>query len=366
VGLCCKKENEKMKIIIPMAGMGKRMRPHTLTVPKPLLPVAGKPIVQRLVEDIATVCNEPLEEIAFIIGPSFGKEVEQMLIGVAEKLGAKGSIWYQEEALGTAHAIMCAAPVLDGKVVVAFADTLFKADFKLDSSQEGIIWVQKIDDPRAFGVVKVNAEGHITDFVEKPQTFVSDLAIIGIYYFRDGANLRSELQYLLDNNIRDKGEYQLTNALENMKTKGVKFAPGKVSEWLDCGNKDATVYTNQRVLEFKRTTEKLISDSVTNDASRIVEPCFIGQNVILKNSVIGPHASIGDNTVVENSVIKNSIVQHNAKLSGVSIDNSMLGSFTVIEGIHGSISIGDYNTMSCVNGMEKAAQPAGGKSEKNT
>src|SRR5665213_1507056 len=232
-----------MKIIIPMAGMGKRMRPHTLTVPKPLIPVAGKPMVQRLVEDIATVCNDPIEEIAFIIGPTFGKIVEEMLKGVAAKLGATGKIFYQDEAFGTAHAIMCAKEILEGKVVVAFADTLFKADFKMDTSQEGIIWVQKIEDPKMFGVVKVNAENVITDFVEKPQTFVSDLAIIGIYYFRDGKNLRNELQYLLDNNIRDKGEYQLTNALENMKNKGLKFFPGRVTEWLDCGNKDATVYT---------------------------------------------------------------------------------------------------------------------------
>src|SRR5688500_161214 len=220
-----------MKIIVPMAGMGKRMRPHTLTTPKPLLPIAGKPIVQRLVEDIGKACSEKVDEVAFIIG-RFGKETEKNLVKVATDMGAKGTIHYQEEALGTAHAIMCAKEALDGKVVVAFADTLFKADFKMDTSKEGIIWVQKIEDPRQFGVVKINSEGLITDFVEKPQTFVSDLAIIGIYYIKDGANLRKELQYLLDNDIRDKGEFQLTNALENMKQKGVKFSPGKVTEWL--------------------------------------------------------------------------------------------------------------------------------------
>lgn len=328
-----------------MAGMGKRMRPHTLTVPKPLIPVAGKPIVQRLVEDIATVCDEPVDEIAFIIGPTFGKDVEKMLVDVASKVGAKGTIRYQEEALGTAHAIMCAKDELIGKVVVAFADTLFKADFKLDSSQEGIIWVQQIEDPRMFGVVKVNAENVITDFVEKPQTFVSDLAIIGIYYFKDGANLRKELQYLLDNNIRDKGEYQLTNALENMKNKGIRFAPGKVTEWLDCGNKDATVYTNQRVLEFKRASEKLVAASVKNENAEIIEPCYIGENVVLKNCVVGPHASIGDNTVVDNSVVKNSIVQKNSKIIDCEIENSMVGNFTELNNVEGDLSIGDYNVM---------------------
>ena len=334
-----------MKIIVPMAGMGKRMRPHTLTIPKPLLPIAGKPIVQRLVEDIAKVCKEHVDEIAFIVGPSFGKEIEAKLIAIAEKLGARGLIYYQEEALGTAHAIYCAEPSLSGKVVVAFADTLFKADFQLDSEKEGIIWVQKIEDPRAFGVVKVNAQNTITDFVEKPETFVSDLAIIGIYYFRDGDNLRKEIRYLLDNHILDKGEYQLTNALENMKNKGLKFSPGKVSEWLDCGNKNATVYTNQRVLEFVRNTESLIAKDVQQSGSKIIEPCYIGDHVMLINATVGPHVSIGANTRVENSVIKNSIIQENTKIYESNIVNSMVGSQAEISGLHGELSVGDFNVI---------------------
>lgn len=328
-----------------MAGMGKRMRPHTLTVPKPLIPVAGKAIVQKLAEDITKVCNEQPDEIAFIIGPTFGKEVEKMLLDIAADLKAKGSIWYQEEALGTAHAIMCAKECLDGKVVVAFADTLFKADFKMDTEQEGIIWVQKIEDPRAFGVVKVNDAGHITDFVEKPQEFVSDLAIIGIYYFKDGGNLRKELQYLLDNNIRDKGEFQLTNALENMKNKGIKFAPGKVTEWLDCGNKDATVYTNQRVLEFMKGEKSLRGANVKIENSTIIEPCYIGQNVVVTNSVVGPYVSLGDNTKVSNSVISDSIVQKNTVITNKVIAKSMIGSFAEVSGQPADLSVGDYNVI---------------------
>jgi glucose-1-phosphate thymidylyltransferase len=332
-----------MRIIIPMAGMGKRMRPHTLTVPKPLVPIAGKPIVQRLVEDITKVCNEKVEEIAFIIAPSFDAEVEKMLTGIAADLGAKGSIWYQEEALGTAHAILCAAPALEGKVVVAFADTLFKADFKMDTTREGIIWVQKIEDPRAFGVVKLDHSGNITDFVEKPQTFVSDLAIIGIYYFNDGAYLRSELQYLLDNDIRDKGEYQLTNALENMKTKGTKFAPGKVTEWLDCGNKDATVYTNQRYLEFISNSKELKGDGVVLENSTVIEPCYIGNGAHIVNSVIGPHVSVGAGTRIESSVISNSIIQTHTKIKDARIVNSMVGNYAEIHGKAFDLSVGDYN-----------------------
>ena len=327
-----------------MAGMGKRMRPHTLTTPKPLIPIAGKPMVQRIVEDITKVCDEEVDEIAFVIG-RFGKEAEENLVKVAESLGAKGSIFYQDEPLGTAHAIMCAKECLTGKVVVAFADTLFRADFKLDSSQEGIIWVQKVDDPKPFGVVKLDANNVITDFVEKPTTFVSDLAIIGIYYFKDGAYLRSELQYLLDNDIKEKGEYQLTNALENMKAKGTKFNPGKVTEWLDCGNKDATVYTNQRILEFIQTKETLVHPSVKNQQSKIIAPCFIGESVQLINATVGPHVSIGANSVIENSTVKNSIIQTNSKIANAELSNSMVGNFAEFTGKSDNASIGDYTTI---------------------
>lgn len=334
-----------MKIIVPMAGMGKRMRPHTLTVPKPLIPIAGKPIVHRLMEDIVKICQEPVDEIAYIIGPTFGEAVEKNLVSIAKSLGAKGSIYYQEEALGTAHAIMCAKESLSGPVVVAFADTLFKADFKLDASAEGIIWVKQVEDPRQFGVVKLSEEGHITDFVEKPEEFVSDLAIIGIYFFRDGEYLRSELQYLLDNDIRDKGEYQLTNALENMKNKGIRFSPGTVTEWLDCGNKAATVYTNQRYLEFI-ADQKLIADSAVITNSVIIPPVFIGEGVHITDSVVGPHVSVGEKSKLKHVVISNSIVQTNTSLSNGVIADSLIGSHVHVKGQARDLNLGDYSTES--------------------
>jgi glucose-1-phosphate thymidylyltransferase len=331
-----------MQIIIPMAGKGKRMRPHTLTTAKPLIPVAGKPVVQRLVEDITKVCGQKVNEIAFIIGPDFGAEVEQDLIKVAESQGAKGSIYYQDIALGTAHAIMCAKDAIKGKTVVAFADTLFKADFIMDTEQEGVIWVQKIADPSQFGVVKLDANGIITDFIEKPTTFVSDLAIIGIYYFKDGDYLKKELQYLLDNDIKEKGEFQLTNALENMKAKGTKFLPGQVTEWLDCGNKNATVYTNQRVLEFDKGKSHLKGKNISNTNSLIIEPCFIGENVELTNTIIGPHASIGPNSKIKNSIIQNSIIQKDSKINNANVANSMLGIGSEVTGKALDLSISDY------------------------
>ncbi len=322
-----------------MAGRGSRLRPHTLTIPKPLMPVAGKPIVHRLVEDITKVSNEKVDEIAFIIG-DFGDETEKQLLEIAESLGAKGSIYHQEEALGTAHAILCAGDSLDGNVVVAFADTLFKADFTLDTQNDGIIWVNQIDNPSAFGVVKLDEEGTITDFVEKPKEFVSDLAIIGIYYFKDGKNLRAELQHLIDSGERENGEYQITNVLENMKSKGAKFKTGKVSAWMDCGNKNITVDTNKRVLDFEG--KNIIEGNFTNNNSVIIEPCFIGDNVTLTNSVVGPHVSIGNNTTIVNSVIDNSIIQNHAHIEKGNMTNSMIGNYAKITGNSQDLSVGDY------------------------
>ncbi len=333
-----------MKIIVPMAGVGKRMRPHTLTVPKPFLPIAGKPIVQRLVEDIAEVCDDPIEEIAYVIG-DFGKDCEERLKGIASDLGAKASVHYQEEALGTAHAVLCAGDKLEGKCVVAFADTLFRSELKMDDDAEGVIWVKRVeDDPSSFGLVSLDNEGYITDMVEKPEDPPSDLAIIGIYYLRDAAHLKRELQYLVDHDIKEKGEYQLTNALERMKDQGVRFEAGRVDEWLDCGKKDLTVHTNQRVLEFKKN-EEMISTEHTNENSIIVPPCYVGKGVVLENSVIGPYVSVGEGSRISDSVIRNSIVQSESKVRGAHFANSMIGNQVEYERPPKDLSIGDHNVV---------------------
>jgi glucose-1-phosphate thymidylyltransferase len=334
-----------MKIIVPMAGIGSRLRPHTLTIPKPLTLIAGKPIVQRLVEDIVKVVHQTVEEIAFVIGPSFPKDTEEKLMKIAKSMGAKGKVFIQEQALGTAHAIQCAKESLNGPCVVAFADTLFKADFTLDANADGAIWVKQVEEPSAYGVVKLK-DGVITDFVEKPVKFVSDLAIIGIYYFKKGDILRDEIQYLLDNDIQEKGEYQLTNALENMKQKGLKFVPGTVSAWMDCGNKEITVETNGRVLQFAHEeNENLVSDSVSLENSKIIAPCYIGENVVLKNATVGPNVSLGDHSKVENSSINNSLIQTNTTIKNATLKNAMIGNNAYFDGNFTVISIGDYSVL---------------------
>lgn len=333
-----------MNIIIPMAGLGKRLRPHTLTVPKPLLPIAGKPIVHRLVEDIAKVCSEKINTIGFIIHPSFGKDVEEDLKKIAGEVGAEGKIFYQKEALGISHALLFAKELFKGNVIVAFADTLFKADFKLDTSKDGIIWVQQVEDPSQFGVIKLNAKNEIVEFVEKPTNFVSDLAIIGIYFFKDGESLAREMQYLIDRDIKEKGEYQFTTALQNLNKKGAVFTPGRVTEWLDCGNKNVTVQTNQRYLEFIKD-QKLVSPKARLDNAVIIPPCFVGEDVIIENSVIGPYVSIGKNSHIKNSRISNSIIQTNTKISQAVMENCMLGNFVNFEARPLDLSVGDFNVI---------------------
>lgn len=327
-----------------MAGRGTRLRPHTLTVPKPLIPVAGKPIIQRLVEDLAIAYPGKIQEIAYIVG-DFGPDVEKELIHIAEKLGAKGKIYYQDKALGVGHAIHCAWESLHGKCMIAFADTLFKADFKFSDQEDGVIWVQKVKDPSAYGVVTLDAQGYITTFVEKPAVFVSDLAIVGIYYFREAEKLREKLHHIILNDIKEKNEYQLTTALDLLKQEGTRFQTGEIEEWLDCGNKEAILYSNERMLEFNRH-QKLVAASATIENSVIIPPCFVGENAVVRNSVIGPYVSVGNQSTVENTVITNSIIQNKSQIKNGVLDNSMIGNASKFTGSKDELNLGDYSNFS--------------------
>lgn len=332
-----------------MAGRGSRLRPHSLTVPKPLIPVAGQPIVHRLVKDIVKVLKQPIDEIAFVLGDPafFGDEVVSSLKKLAENLGAKASIYRQDQPLGTGHAIMCAKESLSGPAVIAYADTLIRADFNLDQEADSVIWVKQVDKPEAFGVVKLNDKKEIVELVEKPKEFVSDLAVIGIYYFKDVSVLKEELQHVLDNNIINGGEYQINDGIKGMMEKGKVFKTGQVDEWMDCGNKPVTIETNTRMLEFLKADgdEQLVANSVKLDNSNIIEPCFIGENVELKNTTVGPNVSIGKDCVIEDSIIKNSLIQTKTKIKNANLEEAMIGNNVVYNGNFTKISIGDYSIL---------------------
>ncbi len=331
-----------MNIIIPMAGRGTRMRPHTLTTPKPLLPIAGKPIVERLISKLVYASKEDIEHIGFIIGSDFGDEVELYLLDLAQSFGAKGHIYYQDKPKGIAHALLYAKELFYGKVIIGLADTLFEISQPFELHEDGVLLVQQVNDPSSFGVVTLNEDQYISELVEKPKEFVSDLAIIGIYYFKDGDGLLKEMEYLLEHDIKTKGEYQLTDAIERLRNKGKKLTVQKVDEWLDCGNKDALIQTNSFILSHEKDQSN-IHKSVTNINSVIVMPCFIDQGVILENAIIGPNVSIGKGSKVVQSIVSNSIISQDSFLENKILDNSMLGNHVSIKGTIDSMSVGDYS-----------------------
>ncbi len=337
-----------MKIIVPMAGRGSRLRPHTLTVPKPLVPVAGTPIVEQLVNDIAGVVNQPIEEVAFILGDPafFGEEIVARLTKVAENLGAKASIYRQLNPLGTGHAIMCAAPSLSGPAVVAYADTLIRADFNIDPAADAQIWVKKVEHPSAYGVVQLDNTNAITELVEKPTQFVSDLAVIGIYYFKAIEDLKTELQAVIDQQLTHGGEYQINDGIKGMMRKGKRFVPGEVNEWMDCGNKAITIETNTKMLHFLAEEGKnLVDASATIENSTIIPPCFIGKDVVLKDSTVGPGVSIGEGSQIVNATVKESMIQNHTIVQNAALNKAMIGNHVRYNGEYTTVSIGDYSAL---------------------
>ena len=233
-----------------MAGRGSRLRPHSLTIPKPMLPVAGTPIVHQLISTISKVIKSPIDEVAYIIGEPafFGKEIEKSLIKAAKSIGAKATIYRQLEPLGTGHAIMCAAEILEGRTVVAYADTLIRADLSLNLDADAVIWVKQVAKPEAFGVVELNSENTIINLVEKPTDFVSDLAVIGIYYFKQIEFLKKALEEVVKKRLQPGEEYQINQGILAMMQSGKIFKTGTVKAWMDCGNPEVTLKTNSAML----------------------------------------------------------------------------------------------------------------------
>ncbi len=333
---------KQMKLIIPMAGRGTRLRPHSLTTPKPLLPVAGPMLIERIVYTFATSLDRKITDIAFVLG-DFGKEVEYQLGDMARRYGAKPAFYYQDEALGTAHAVNCAAPSLTGEVIVAFADTLFRMSGPVDlEGADSVIWLKKVDDPSRFGVA-VLENNRIARFVEKPTEPVSDLAIIGVYYFREGERLQSELQHLMDNDIRGhKNEFDLTDAIDRLLQKKAVFRAANVEEWLDFGTIPAWLSSTAAVLD--RQEEQKI-DEDTFPGTKIIHPCHIGENVRISDSVIGPYASIGDGCTITGSEIRNSIVRDKSAIEDSRLDNSTVGVSAVVRSCRLEIHIGDHSAV---------------------
>ena len=288
-----------------MAGRGSRLRPQTLTSPKPLILIAGSPILNQLVRDTVKLINESIDEIVFIIGDPlfFDEQVETQLVSLAKTYNAKAVIYRQLKPLGTGHAIMCAKNSLKGRAIVIYPDTLIKAEEKFDKNSDVVIWTKQVDNPDSYGVVKLNSKKEIIDLVEKPLKFVSDLAVIGIYYFKEISQLREKLEIVIANNKMNSGEYQINDGLLAMMKEGKKFSVGKVSEWLDCGNVKKCISANKVMLSFLQEDRvQLISKKINLVNSKIIPPCSIANGVTIKNSYVGPHVSVGIDSEILNLI----------------------------------------------------------------
>ena len=329
-----------MKLIVPMAGRGTRLRPHTHVTPKPLLPVVGRTMVERIVETFATAIGD-FEEAVFILGPDFGDDVRQQLTDICGRFGIAASFGVQEVARGTAHAIAQAGGKLSGECVLVFADTLFTMDAAPDLDADAVVWVMEVEDPSRFGVVVKDAD-RITDFVEKPDTPISNEAIVGIYYVREGQRLGREIQHLMDHGITGKGdEFQLTDALDRMLKDGATFKTARVTEWLDCGTIPAIQDTTHVVLGKPGENRK--EGAVEN--SQIIEPVFVGEGAVIRDSVVGPYVAVHGGATVTESAVRNTIVFGHAEVDSAALDGSLVGHHARVKGFSGTLNIGDHATV---------------------
>ena len=305
-----------MKIVLPVAGNGLRLRPYTENVPKCLLPVAGKTILDWIVDDSLSL--KPSETI-FITG--YKAEVVDTFLTQRSAWGKTRTV-VQSDPQGLGEAISLALPFVgdDEPLLIILGDTLFEADLSiLPNVDENVLYTYKVEDPRRFGVAVTDGSGRIMRLVEKPQEFVSDEAIVGIYYIKDTKALKQCLKFLMDNNIRTKNEFQLTDALQMMLERGCKFRTAPVQKWLDCGLAETLLDTNAHVL--KRVDN---SASVNLPGVKVIAPCYIGKDVKIENSTIGPNVSVGDGCVIENSTISNAVLWDAVKVSGQTLDNVIM------------------------------------------
>jgi len=329
-----------MKLIIPMAGRGTRVRPHSHVTPKPLLPVCGKSMVERIVDMFSSVLPRPISEGVFILGPDFGPEVRTALTKVCEKHNAKAQFAVQDVAKGTAHAVGCASEYLEGEGIVVFADTLFYMNPGVDLTEADVVaWVKHVADPSAYGVA-VREGDRIVKLVEKPQELISTEALIGIYYVKDLRVLKDSIQYLFDHKITGVGdEYQLTDAFDLLLKENKVFKTASVTEWLDCGNIKALSETTQFILEHENHTAKI-------DGVKVNPPVYIGENVVVEGGEIGPHVSIESGARISGSTLSKTIVFANATVKNATLTNSMIGRNASVSDFSGRLNIGDHSEVS--------------------
>ena len=317
-----------MRAIIPVAGIGSRLKPHTYSTPKVLLNVGGKPILGHILDKLS---KEGIRKATFVIG-HLG-EMIKVYVGKNYR-SFKADFVEQEEMLGLGHAIYTALPTVDDKeIFIILGDTIFDVNLKgVFRKRKSALGVKEVEDPRRF--VAVTEKGVIKKVVEKPQKLVSNLALVGLYYFSNAESLSRNLKKLVDQNIRTKNEYQLTDAIQLMIEEGEEFTTFPVDGWYDCGKPETLLSTNQFLLK-KDGKYKKYKDVVINP------PVFIARDAEVKNSVIGPDTTIDAGSVIENSIIRNSIVGSNAQVTNAMLDNSIVGNNSIVKGSYKRLNSGD-------------------------
>lgn len=329
-----------MKVILPVAGIGTRLRPHTLFLPKALLPVGGSNILGYIIDKLADLA---VSEIILVTG--YKGELIEEYMAQRKSEGAPLSdvpvrFVEQSNPRGLGEAIHLCTPFLnDEPTLIILGDTLFEANLnKIVQSEKSIICTRVVEDPERFGVVVTNDVGEITALVEKPAEFVSNEAIVGIYWIRESGLLKESLQELLDNDLRTRGEFQLTDGLAKMLKKGVTFRTAKIDDWLDCGKPETLLETNEKLLKGKTH-----NDSTQLINCKLVAPYYISKNVQMNNCTIGPNASIYSNVKGTDSSISNSVIGAGAQISDSQLENSLVGDHSVVLNYKGSLNIGDHS-----------------------
>lgn len=321
-----------MNVIIPLAGFGTRLRPHTYTRPKPMINVAGKPVLGHILDKLNGL---DIDEIVFIVG-YLGDQIKDY---VGDNYNFKAHYVEQKELLGQAHAIYLAKELVKGPTIIIFVDTLFEADLgKLyQEKSDGVIYVKEVEDPRRFGVTLVNNEGHITRLIEKPDSMDDNLAVIGLYYVKEIQQLMSAIESLLDQNIQTKGEFYLADALQLMIDNGAVLRPETINVWLDCGKPETVLETNRYLLKNNMDN----SEDVASVNSIIIPPVHIHPSAKIRNSIIGPYVTIAAKCEIEGSIIRDTIVDEETYLRNAMLDQSLIGRKVDFVGRSRQLNLGD-------------------------
>ncbi|MGD8730935.1 MAG: sugar phosphate nucleotidyltransferase [Anaerolineales bacterium] len=328
-----------MKIVIPMAGFGTRLRPHTWSKPKPLVSTAGKPVLGHVLDMFSSISN--VDELIAIVG-YLGDQIEDYIHAAYPQWKAR--FVTQEEMLGQSHAIWLAREGLEGPMVLAFVDTVIDADLSIleNEAADAVAWVKEVEDPRRFGVVELKDDGFVKEIIEKPSDPSNNLALVGFYYFKEAKKLIDAIEKQMDAGTQLGGEFYLADAVNIMLDEGLKMRVEEVNIWKDCGKPGPLLETNRYLLDTGRDNTQ---DALQRDGAVIIPPVYIAPTAAVSESVIGPYVSIGPECVIQQSVIRDSIVEEGSRIESSHLEKSIIGRNASVVGRYQQLNVGDESTI---------------------